>query len=144
MGIANSLRQTFTPDGDLTVNGESINSLDTDTIKPDRLLEGLRINLPPSVHLARGIDELTERDTTPVVTYSHLTVTDSDLDLLTSTHDILVDRVVKDFLQQDIDTVIGMGAISKLPDIHPRTATNMLVPLQGLDVTVVVVYCRLF
>ena len=144
MGIANSLRQTFTPDGDLTVNGESINSLDTDTIKPDRLLEGLRINLPPSVHLARSINELTERDTTPVVTHSHLTVTDSDLDLLTSTHDILVDRVVKDFLQQDIDTVIGMGAISKLPDIHPWTATNMLVPLQGLDVTVVVVYCRLF
>ena len=126
------------------MNGESINSLDTDTIKPDRLLEGLRINLPPSVHLARGIDELTERDTTPVVTHSHLTVTDSDLDLLTSPHDILVDRVVKDFLQQDIDTVIGMGAISKLPDIHPRAATNMLVPLQGLDITVVVVYCRLF
>ena len=144
MGVANSLRQTFTPDGDLTVNGESINSFDTDTIKPDRLLEGLRINLPPSVHLARGIDELTERDTTPVVTHRHLTLTDSDLNLLTSPHDILVDRVVKDFLQQDIDTIIGMGAISKLPDIHPRAATNMLVPLQGLDITVVVVYCRLF
>ena len=144
MGVSDSLRQAFTPDGDLTVNGESIDGLDTDPIKPNRLLEGLGVNLPPSVHLARSIDELTKRDTAPVVTHCHLTVTDSDLYLLPCPHDILVDRVIKDFLQQDIDTIIRMGAISKLPNVHPRAATNMLVPLQGLDITVVVVYCRLF
>ena len=37
-----------------------------------------------------------------------------------------------------------MGAITELPDVHPRAAANVLVPLQGLDVTVVVVYYRLF
>lgn len=53
---------------------------------------------------------------------------DRDLDLLASTHDILVDGVVEYFFEQDIYTVVSMSTITELPDVHPRATADMFIP----------------
>ena len=112
MGVANGLGQSLTPDGDLAVDGEGIDGLDPHAIEPYGLLEGLGVDLTPSVHLARGIDELAQGDTSAVVTHGDQAVGDGDLDLLASAHDVLVDGVVQHLLEQDIDPIVGVGTIA--------------------------------
>ena len=128
MRIAYRLGQTFTPDGDLAVYGEGIDRLNPHPVETNGLLEGFRVDLPPCIHLARGVDELTQGDTSPVVTDRHFSFMDRDLDLLASTHDILVDGVVEYFFEQDIYTVVSMGTITELTDVHPRATADMFIP----------------
>ena len=58
MGVAYGLGQAVAPDGDLAVDGEGVDGLDPYAVEADGLLEGLGVDLTPSVHLARGVDEL--------------------------------------------------------------------------------------
>ena len=58
---------------------------------------------------------------------------DVDLNGLAMPHDEFVDGVVDDFLQQDIDAVIGGGAVAEFPDIHTGAEANVLLPVKGFD-----------
>ena len=128
MRVTDSFGKAVAPNGNLAVNRQRINGFDPYTIQPYGLLEGLGINLPARIHLARCIDELPERDTTAVVSHRNEAVGDGHLDPLASPHDVFVYGVIQDFFQEHVDPVIGVRTIPQLPDIHPRAAADMFVP----------------
>ena len=49
-------------------------------------------------------------------------------------HGVLVDAVVDDFLQQDVDAVIGIFSITQLADVHPRAHADVLLPIKAPNV----------
>jgi hypothetical protein len=65
-------------------------------------------------------------------------------DLLAVAHDVFVNRVVHDLLEQDVAAVVGMRAGADAPDIHARAQPDVLQRGQRLDLALVVNWCRFF
>ena len=131
----------FTIASHLKTAAQGIHGLHTHTVQTDRLLESLRVELSAGVQDANGVDELSLRDASSVVTNRHpKIILDGYLDTVASLHLELVDRVVEHLLQQHIDTVVGLGAVVKLSDIHTWTQTDMLQTRQGADVLVIILH----
>jgi len=53
---------------------------------------------------------------------------------------MLVDAVIDDFFDQDVDTIIGAGAVAEFTDIHPRTKTDMFFPVKTSDFVFGILY----
>ena len=131
----------FTIAAHLESAAQGIHGLHTHAVQTDRLLESLRVELSAGIQDADGVDELSLRDASSVVANRHTKVIlDGYLDTVASLHLELVDRVVEHLFQQHIDTVVGLGAVVKLSDIHTRTQTDVLQTRQGADVLVIILH----
>jgi hypothetical protein len=53
-------------------------------------------------------------------------------------HDVFIDRVIDDLLQQNVTTVIIMRPIPNPPNVHPRAQPDMLQTRQRLNLAFVV------
>ena len=53
---------------------------------------------------------------------------------LTMSHEVLIDAVVDDFLEQNVNPIIGTGAIAQLADVHPWPEPDVLLPIKRPDV----------
>ena len=125
----------------LETAAQGIDGLDTHTVQTDRLLESLRVELSAGVQDADGVDEFSLGDASSIVTNRHpKIILDGHLNTVAGLHLELVDRIVEHLLQQHIDTVVGLGAVVKLSDIHTRTQTDMLQTRQGADVLVIILH----
>ena len=60
------------------------------------------------VDLGDAIDHFAERDAASEIAHAHRRAVDADLHLLAVTHDVFVDGIVDDLLQQDVAAVIVM------------------------------------
>ena len=122
---------------------EVVHGLHTDTVQTHRLLEGgillVVVVLTARVHHTHGCRQSTERNTAAVVTHRHGLILDRDLDLATKAVHVLVDRVVRHLLDQDIDTVIGLGTVAQLADIHTGAQADMFTRREGLNRIVAVI-----
>lgn len=56
---------------------------------------------------------------------------DRDIDRFTEAHHVFINGVVQDLFQKDVNTIVIRCTIAQLPDIHPRAAADMLLPLKG-------------
>ena len=125
----------------LETAAQSIDGLHTHTVQTDRLLEGLGVELTTGVQDAHRVDQLSLGDATAIVTNRHTEVVlDGHLDAVACLHLKLVDRVVEHFLQQHVDTVIGLRTVVELTNIHTRTQTDMLQARQGNDVGIIILH----
>lgn len=57
-------------------------------------------------------------------------------------HDKLVDAVIDNFLEHDINAIIGMRSIAKSPDVHPRAQPDVRQRIERLDAAFVVLFCH--
>ena len=69
---------------------------------------------------------------------------DLDLDLLAVAHDVFVNRVVHDLLEQDVTAVVGMRAGADASDVHARAQPDVLQRGQRLDLALVVIVLCVF
>ena len=58
-------------------------------------------------------------------------------------HDEFVDRIVDDLLDEDVNAVVGLGAVAQLADIHAGAQTDMLPRRKRNDGVVAVAVVRI-
>ena len=54
-------------------------------------------------------------------------------------HHVFVDGVVEDFFDEDVDSVVVVGAVAEFADVHAGSPTDVFAPVEGFDVVFVVV-----
>ena len=106
--------------------GQSVDRLRAYTIETHAELEHVVVVLGPGVDLRDAFDDLAQRDPAAEVADGHLLPVDADQDLLPEAHDVFVDRIVDDFLQQDVNAVVVVLATADPADVHPRPLADML------------------
>ena len=62
-----------------------------------------------------------------------------DVDLLAVAHDVLVDGVVDDLLEEDVNPIVLSRSITQLADVHAGTKSDVFARVEGADVLFVVV-----
>ena len=91
---------TLTPSLDLEKRAQSIHGLDSHSIEPHRLLEGLGIILRPSINLSGTVKELSQRNATTVIPHVHSTrFVDGDINLATVPHHKFINGIINDLLE---------------------------------------------
>ena len=121
---------------------EHIHSLHTHTIQTYGLLEGIALVLTTRIHLAHGCRQRLERDTTTIVSHRHDIILDGNLNSVACAHNKLVNRVIDRLLNQNVDTIIRLRAITQLTDVHTGAQAQMLSRRQGFDGIVIVCHLR--
>jgi hypothetical protein len=135
LGELDRLGLPVAPRLDLEEAGQRVHRLDADAVQADGFLEGLAVVLRTGVDLGGAVEKLAERDApAEVADLDAAFLVDVDLDLLAVAHDVLVDRVIDDFLEQDVDAIVGRRPVAELPDVHPGTHPDVFAPVEGLDV----------
>src|SRR5437867_8688879 len=74
-----------------------------------------------------------------MIAHAHARAVNRDLDLLAEAHDIFVNGVINDLLEQDITAVVVMIAVADAPDVHARAQPDVLQRTERLDLALVVI-----
>jgi hypothetical protein len=127
----------------LEVLGQGIDGLGSHPVQTDGKLKDVGIVLRSGIDDRNTIDYLAQRDTPAEVPDPYQTLLIyRDIYPLAGPHDELIDRVVDDFLQQDVDAVILIGTIAEPADVHPRPLPDVFQRAQGLYLAFVVIMGR--
>ena len=113
---------------------QCVDRLGAHTIQSDRLLERAAVVLAAGVDFGHAVDHLPQRNATAVVAHTHFVVLDRHLDGPSVPHGVLVDAVVDHLLQEHVDAVVGVLAVSQFPDVHPRAHPDVLLPIEAPNV----------
>ena len=138
-GLDLSLPETL----DAEFGGQGVDRLGAHPVQADGLGEGTLAVLGAGVDLGDTIDHGSVRNAPAVVPDLDGSVPDADLDGLAVAHEVLVDAVVDDLLEQHIDAVIRTCPIAELADVHARPEPDVLLPVERADVALRVVLSRL-
>jgi len=103
-----------------------VDGLRTDPVEADGKLEDVVVVFRARIDDGHALDDLAQRYAAAVVAHRYLVVLECDVDLLSVSHDELVDGVVDHFLGEHIDAVIGIGAVAEPPDVHAGTKPDVL------------------
>jgi hypothetical protein len=113
---------------------QSVYGFDADAVEAHGAFEGLGIIFRARVDLGGAFHELAQRHATAVVTHGDgLRIVDLDFDRVAEAHDVLVDAVIDHFFEQNVDAVLGEGAIAEFPNVHAGAEADVLTPVEGLD-----------
>ena len=106
---------------------ERINSLHPDAVHSGGELDVISVEVRPCVHLGHAVNDLAERDSSPIVAHRNLAraVVDRNVDLLSEPPDVLVYAIVNSLLQEDVHAVVISASIPDVPDVHPRPFPDM-------------------
>ena len=118
----------------LKMSWQCIDGLGSYPVESNRFFKGSSVILATSIHARHHINYFSKRNTTAIVSYSHLPVLDWDIYGFARTHDKLINTVVKYFFKQNINPIIGRWAIAKFTDIHTWTHPDMLFPIERTDI----------
>ena len=120
---------------------EGVHGLRAHAVHAGGELEGVGVELAAGVHLAHALDHLAERDAAAVVAHGRLAglEVDGHVDLPPEAHHELVHGVVDHLLHEDVDAVVVAAAVADVPDVHAGALADVLDPVEGRDVLVVVV-----
>src|SRR5262249_11301079 len=91
------------------------------------------------VDLRNAVDDFAQRNPAAEVAHGHRLVFDGDVDFLPVAHDVLIDGVVDDLLEQDVGAVIVMRAVPDAPDVHAGAQPDVFEGGERLDLALVVV-----
>ena len=98
--------------------------------------------LTARVEFRDSVHQFAEGNTAAVVAhFGGAVVGDIHLDALAETFVELVDRVVDGFLEQDVDTIFGVRAVTEAADVHTRASADMLHALKGADILFGIIGC---
>ena len=111
--------------GDLELFGKRVDGLRAHPVEADAELEDLVVVLRPGVDHRNAVHQLALRDAASVVPHGDLAAVNADFDAASVPHDELINRVVNDFLEEDVDAVVGMRAVAEPPDVHARTEADV-------------------
>ena len=114
-------------------DGEGVDGLLADAVEADGFLEGLAVVFGAGVDDRDAVDELAQRDAAAVIAHPDGAAGDLDLDLPAGAHREFVDGVVDGLLEEDVDAVLGMGAVAEAADIHAGADPDVLEGAEGLD-----------
>ena len=123
---------------------EGVDRLGADAVEADAELEHVVVVFRAGVDLGNAVHDLAERDAAPEIAHADARAVDLDLDLLAVAHDVFVNRVVHDLLEQDVTAVVGMRAGADAPDVHARAQPDVLQRGQRLDLALVVIVLCVF
>ncbi len=106
---------------------QGIDCLKAHTVQSYTLLERLTVVLATRIEHRHGFHYFAEWNATSVVANRHTEiVVDIYFDAFSGTHLELVDAVVDDFLEQDIDAVLCLRAVTEASDVHTGTRSDVL------------------
>ena len=111
-------------DGEL--GRERVDGLGADAVEANRKLEDIVVVFGAGVDDGDALDDFAQRDAATVVADGDAVFIYVDVDLLAVAHDEFVDGVVDDFLEQDIDAVVGVGAGAEATDVHAGAQADVL------------------
>ncbi len=111
---------------DMKPGTQGVDRLGTYSVQSDAELEHVVVVLGACVDLGHAVDDLSQRDSSSVVTDADLFVLEPDGDPVAGSHDELIDAVVDDFLHENIYSVVHVGAVSQTADIHTGAQPDML------------------
>ncbi len=135
LGELERLGFSIAPGLDLEKVGQCVDRLDTDAVETHGFLEGLAVILRTGVDLCGAVEKFAKRNSAAEIAHLDAAfLVDLDLDLLAVAHDVLVDGVVDGLLEQDVEAVVGRGAVAELADIHAGAHADVLAPVEGFDV----------
>jgi hypothetical protein len=136
-------RLVLTEGLDLEELGQGVHRLDADAVEADGALECLAVVLRTRVDLRRAFQQLAQGHATSEVAHGDgLILGNVDLDRVAETHDVFVDAVVDDFLEQHINPVLRQRSVAELADVHPRAEPDVLAPVEGFDAVFSVIVRR--
>ena len=96
----------------LEIIWKSIHCFCSDTIEPYRLFECLGIVFSAGIHFGNRIYHFAERNPSPEVPDGHFAVIYADFYFISGFHSEFINRVVQDFFQQNVYSVIRRGTIA--------------------------------
>ena len=108
------------------IAGQGINRFGADAVKSYALLESFTIVFGTCIDLGNTVYHFAEGDSTSKVPDRHYLIANRYVDSLSVPTRMLVDRVVDDFLQQNINPIVSGCSISQFPDVHSRPEPDML------------------
>src|SRR5439155_27122318 len=118
---------------------QRVHRLGADAVQADAELKNVVVIFGAGVDPGHAIHHLAERDAAAEIANAHFRAVDADLHLLPVTHDVFIDGVVDDLLEQDVTTVIVVRAVAEPADVHPGPQPDMFERRQGLDLAPVVI-----
>ena len=124
---------------DFEERGKEIHRLDPDPVESDGFLERFAVVFRSRVDDGGAVLQLAERDPAAVVAHADEAILDLDVDLLAVAHDVLVDGVVDDLLEEDVNPIVLSRSITQLADVHAGTKPDVFARVEGADVLFVVV-----
>jgi hypothetical protein len=122
--------------------GEGVDGLLADAVEADGLLEGLAVVFGAGVDDGDAVHQLAQRDAAAVVADLDGAVGELDLDLAAAAHHEFVDGVIDGLLEEDVDAVLGVGAVAEAADIHARAEADVLEGAEGLDAGFSIIRCH--
>ena len=121
---------------------EGVDGLGADAVEADGELEDVVVVFGAGVDAGDAFDDLAEGDAAAEVADSDLVVLDGDFDALAEAHDEFVYGVVDDFLEEDVDAVVVLGAVADAADVHAGALADVFQGGERLDFAFVVVVGR--
>ncbi len=121
---------------------QRIHRLGADAVQTHAELEHVVVVFRAGVDLGHALDDLAQRNAPAVIADGDAVALDGDVHLLAEPHDVFVDGVVDDLLEQDVTAVVVVGAVADAPDIHARAQADVLDAGQRLDLALVVIVLR--
>ena len=125
--------------GDREAGGQGVHRLGAHAVQAHRELEHLGVVLGAGIDHGHALHHLAQWNAAAVVAHpAEAVLTDVDVDALAKAHDVLVDRVVQDLLEQDVDAVVRVGTVAEATDVHARPLADVLQRTERLDLGFVV------
>ncbi|MPL58967.1 hypothetical protein SDC9_04513 [bioreactor metagenome] len=111
---------------DPEAGGKGVHRLGAHPVQAHGELEHLVVVLGARIDGGDAVDDLAQGNAPAVVPDPDRAVLYGHQDFVARSHDELVHRVVDHFLYQNVDAVVGVGAVPQPPDVHTRPEPYML------------------
>ena len=119
--------------------GEGVDRLGSDAVKPNAELENLVVVFGAGIDAGDTFHDLPEGDSASEIPDRDPVSLHGDRHPVAIAHDELIHGIVHDLFNQDVNTVVVMGAVAHAPDVHARPLADMLQGGERLDLALVVV-----
>ncbi len=126
------------------VFGKRVDRLGADAVQADAELKNVVVVFRAGVDFGNAVHDFAERNAAPEIAHADAVVRDLNLHFLAVAHDVFVNRVVHDLLEQNVAAVVGVVAVADAPDIHARAQPDVLQRRQRLDLALVVIVLCVF
>ena len=129
---------TIAVGADDEVGRKRVDGLGADAVEPHAELEDVVVVFGTGVDDRNALYYLAEGNAAAVVADLDEPLVDLDVDLLATAHNELIDCIVNEFLEQYVDTVVGIGTRAEAADVHTGPQADVFERREGLDLAFVV------
>ncbi len=123
---------------------ERVHRLRADAVEADAELEHVVVVFRAGVDGGHAIHDLAQRDAAAEIAHGHARALDLELDFLAEAHDVFVNGVINDLLEQDVTAVVIVRAVADAANVHARAQADVLQRTERLDLALVVMVFGFF